>query len=89
MFNLILVFLFHREKRVGERDGFNVIQVWIICDFRVDEECDRHFHCLARLECLFSETKALDFAEIGANLEWRHIKCRRSVRGLSDRLVAR
>ena len=31
---------------------------------------------------LFSETEAFDFAEIGTDLERRHIKCRRSRQGL-------
>jgi hypothetical protein len=56
--------LFRPEEGVGERDGLDVGRVRIVADLRVDEESDRQFRALARLQRLFGEAEALDLVEV-------------------------
>ncbi len=44
----------------------NEFAVEVVNNFRIDEECHRHLHCLTRLQNLFCEAEAVDFGKKSA-----------------------
>jgi hypothetical protein len=67
----ILVIL-RLEESITQRNRFNPLHIRIHNKLRVNVKENRHIHCLASIQPLLLETKALNLAKVRCHLARRH-----------------
>jgi hypothetical protein len=74
--------LFRLEEGVRESDVGNILEEWVLAELGVDVKKDGEVHLFARIESLLLETEALNFVEIGGDVEGDHVISRYAYDGL-------
>lgn len=64
------------EEGIAKRDCLDAFHVDVRDELGIDVEEHRHIHCLACIQPLLFEAKALDLAEVWSDLSWCHrVRC--------------